>query len=97
VFIDDGTAQIDLAGKMLLPGFVSGHDHLIAAQWMSYGVDLYPATNKEEYLQLIREYVESHPDEKVIRGIGWNPDIYGGYPTAEELDAIVDSLAGEGF
>jgi len=74
---------------MLLPGFVSGHDHLIASMWMSFGVDLYSAQSKEEYLKLIKEYVEANPDEKFILGIGWNPDIYGGAPTAVELDAIV--------
>ena len=83
------TQVVDLAGKMLLPGFVSGHDHLIASRWMNYGVDLYSAKSKDEYLKLIKEYVDSHPDEKVIRGIGWNPDIYGAHPTAKELDAIV--------
>ena len=88
-FIDENTKVIDLKGKMLLHGFVSGHDHLIAARWMNYGVDLYGAKNKEEYLKLIKEYVKANPDEKVIRGIGWNPAIYGGDPTAKELDAIV--------
>ena len=85
----DSTEIIDLDGKMVLPGFVSGHDHLIASRWMNYGVDLYDAQSKEEYLATIQEYVDTHPDEEVIRGIGWNPDIYGGNPTAEELDAIV--------
>ena len=88
-YIGEATKVSDLAGKMLLPGFVSGHDHLIASKWMSYGANLYPATNKDEYLQIIKEYVENHPEEKVILGIGWNPAIYGGYPTAKELDAIV--------
>ena len=87
--IGPDTQVIDLNGKMLLPGFVSAHDHLIAARWMNYGVDLYPAKTKEEYLALIKEYVEANPDEKVIRGIGWNPALYGGHPTAEELDAVV--------
>ncbi|MFW2439116.1 MAG: amidohydrolase family protein [Arenicellales bacterium] len=83
------TQVVNLDGKMLLPGFVSGHDHLIASRWMNYGVDLYAAKSKDEYLKLIKEYADSHPDEKVIRGIGWNPDIYGAHPTAKELDAIV--------
>ena len=89
-YIGQDTETSDLEGKMMLPGFVSGHDHLIAARWMNYGVDLYPAETKEEYLQLIREYVEANPEEKVIRGIGWNPALYGGNPTAKELDAIID-------
>ena len=88
-FVGEGTERLGLDGKMVLPGFISGHDHLIAADWVSYGVQLYDAQSKEEYLQLIRDYVDAHPDEKVIRGIGWNPAIYGGMPTAAELDAIV--------
>lgn len=43
----DSTEVFDLAGKMVLPGFVGAHDHLIAARWMNYGVDLYAATTKE--------------------------------------------------
>ena len=87
--IGNATNVIDLQGKMVLPGFVSGHDHLIAARWMNYGVDLYQAKNKEEYLNLIKEYVKANPEEKVIRGIGWNPALYGGDPTAADLDPIV--------
>ena len=87
--IGDGTEQINLNGRMLLPGFVSAHDHLIASKWAAYGVDLYSARSKEEYHKLIKEYIEANPDEKVILGIGWNPDIYGSAPTAAELDAIV--------
>lgn len=30
-YVDENTETYDLAGKMLLPGFVSGHDHLIAS------------------------------------------------------------------
>ena len=31
--VGEGMEEVDLGGKMLLPGFVSAHDHLIAAQW----------------------------------------------------------------
>ncbi len=88
-FVGEGTERLDLGGKMLLPGFVTAHDHLIASRWMNYGVDLYAAKSKEEYLAAIREYAEAHPEEKVIRGIGWNPALYGGDPTAAELDEAI--------
>jgi hypothetical protein len=86
----EGTEVIDLGGKMLLPGFISAHDHLIASSWTSAGVNLFDAKTKKEYLKLIKEYAEAHPDDKVIRGIGWNVENMGGvYPTAKELDAAV--------
>lgn len=88
-YIGDGTTTTDLNGQMLLPGFVSGHDHLIAANWMGFGVQLYEAKSKEDYHKLIKEYAEANPDEEFVLGIGWNPEIYGGYPTAKDLDALV--------
>ena len=88
-YTDDNTRTFDLAGKMVLPGFVSAHDHLIASDWISYGVQLYAAKSKAEYLQLIKEYADANPDEKVILGIGWQPAFYGGMPTYQDLDAVV--------
>ncbi|UTW67087.1 amidohydrolase [bacterium SCSIO 12643] len=84
------TQTTDLNGKMILPGFVSGHDHLIASNWTKAGVNLFPAKNKEEYLALIKEYAEAHPDDEFIYGYGWNYTSYGTErPTAADLDLVV--------
>jgi predicted amidohydrolase YtcJ len=55
---------------MVLPGFVSGHDHLLASTWVAAGVDLYDAKSKKEYHQLIREYAKANPDEEFVLGNG---------------------------
>ena len=82
----EGTTTIDLAGRTVLPGFISAHDHLIASSWSSQGVQLFDAKTTEEALQKIKEYAEANPDHKVIKGIGWNLDMFGGeYPTAGAL------------
>ena len=88
-FVGEGTEQIDLAGKMLLPGFFSAHEHLIASGWMGLGVQLGDGQSKEEYLKLVKEYADANPDEKFIRGIGWNATLMGDPPTAADLDAII--------
>ncbi|MXN63867.1 amidohydrolase family protein [Stappia sp. GBMRC 2046] len=88
-YAGDGTEIVDLAGKMVLPGYVSTHDHIIGAAWVNQGVDLNSATNKEETLQLIRDYVEANPDLPIVLGQGYNPGLMGGIPTAAELDEIV--------
>ncbi|MGI9331199.1 MAG: amidohydrolase, partial [Gammaproteobacteria bacterium] len=88
-FTGEGTETIDVGGKMVLPGFVSAHDHLIGAEWPTYGVDLFPGSSKEDYLELIRVYAEANPEEEIIRGIGWGAGPYGGLPTAAELDTAV--------
>ena len=87
--VGDGTETIDLAGKMVLPGFVSGHEHLIASGFLSQGVDLVSATSKEETLGLIKAYADANPDKAFILGYGWNADTMGGFPTAADLDAIL--------
>jgi predicted amidohydrolase YtcJ len=86
----EGTKQVDLKGRVLLPGFISAHDHLIASNWTNMGVNLFDARNKDEALNLIKEFAEANPDDKVIRGIGWSRDTFGGeLPTAELLNTVV--------
>jgi predicted amidohydrolase YtcJ len=88
-YIGEKTTITDLDGKMMMPGFISAHDHLVASRWINYGVQLYSAKTKEEYYKRIREYADANPDEKVVLGIGWNADVFGGFPLASELDAII--------
>ena len=87
--VGSATQRFDLQGKMLLPGFVAGHEHLIASGWLSLGVDLVTADSKEEVLRRIKEYADANPDLPVIRGFGWNRGSYGGTPTAADLDPII--------
>ena len=87
--VGKGTKRIDLEGKTVLPGFISTHDHLIASAWMTYGVQLFDLETKEDVLARIKEYAEAHPDEKVVKGVGWSAGKFGGNPTAEELDQAV--------
>ncbi len=88
-YIGEGTQTTDLEGKTMMPGFVSAHDHLISSGWTTLGVQIYQAKDREEALAMIKEYAEAHPDKKVIQGIGWDTNMLGGYPTAEDLDAAV--------
>ena len=53
-YIGEKTKVIDASGKMILHGFVSGHDHLIASNWTKAGVDLNGAKNKDETFALIK-------------------------------------------
>ena len=88
-YTDDNTKVIDASGKMILPGFVSGHDHLTASNWTKAGVDLFSARSKADYLRMIKEYADANPDAEFIYGYGYNYQAYGGYPTAADLDTVV--------
>jgi len=88
-FKGNETEVIDLEGKMVLPGFISTHDHLIVSGWLNLGVQLYAGKSLDDYLKAIKQYADAHPDEKVIRGIGWNGENIPGGPTAAMLDKAV--------
>jgi len=88
-WVGDETEVIDVGGGMVLPGFVSGHDHLTASNWTKAGVDLFPGRSKEDYLRLIKEYADANPDEEFVYGYGYNYQTYGGRPTAADLDTVV--------
>ena len=83
------TQVVDLQGKTLMPGFISGHDHFIASDWVFAGVDLYDISAMDELLEKIRSYAQEHPDLPIILGMGWNHGLLGRYPTARELDQAV--------
>ncbi len=87
--IGDNTEVLDLGGDTLLPGFVSGHDHIVASGWTSRGVSLFGIETLEEALAAVKEYADANPDEELILGYGFNQVAYGGWPTKEDLDSVV--------
>lgn len=87
--IGDGTEVFDLGGDTLLPGFVSGHDHVVASGWTTRGVDLFGVESIEDAVAKIKEYADANPDQKLILGFGFNQVNYGRWPTKEDLDVVV--------
>ena len=56
--IGENTDVRDLNGGMILPGFVSGHDHLVSSSWTNAGVNLVGSESAEEALERIRVHAE---------------------------------------
>ncbi len=85
------TRVIDLAGRLLLPGFQDVHVHPISAA-ASIGSTAISAKSRGRpgVLATIRSYVAAHPDAPWIVGSGWYmADFERGTPRREDLDAIV--------
>jgi predicted amidohydrolase YtcJ len=83
------TRVIDLGGRMLMPGFVDGHNHFVAGAAPKRGVKLNGCKDKEEMLQRIRNYVKANPNREMYSGYGWQFGMFGGKKgTRQELDAI---------
>jgi predicted amidohydrolase YtcJ len=86
-FIGDKTETTDLAGKMMLPGFIDGHLHMMAGGLMARGVNL-ETDDKEELLARIRKFAEDTKGDVVV-AYGWRLHLYPDPgPTKEDLDAI---------
>ena len=87
-FSGDGTERVDLAGGMVLPGFIDGHIHGTGGGLLAVGPDLL-TDDKEEILRRVRAEAEANPDADVILGWAWRPNPFPDTgPRKEDLDAI---------
>ncbi|MFJ9105964.1 amidohydrolase [Streptomyces sp. NPDC102405] len=84
------TEVVDLAGKLLLPGFQDAHVHPQGAGLELGLCHLADTVDPAEYLRRIKAYADQHPDAEWITGGGWSLEAFpGGAPTAVALDAVV--------
>jgi predicted amidohydrolase YtcJ len=85
-----GTRVLDLAGKMVLPGFQDSHVHLISGGMELEQCNLNDLPTKEEVLARIRAYAAENPDKDWIVGGGWALPLFPeASPAKEDLDALV--------
>ena len=84
-----GCERIDAAGAAVLPGFHDAHIHAQAGGLGLLGCDLDSVHSLPDYERVIRDYAASHDAEWIV-GAGWFGDVFpGGFPTRQQLDALV--------
>jgi predicted amidohydrolase YtcJ len=84
------TRVVDLAGRMLLPGFHDAHVHPVTGGMALSQCDLNGLKTRQEVFEKIRAYAAAHPKEKWILGRGWDLPLFpDANPTRQELDALV--------
>ena len=89
-WIGPRTRVVDLAGRLLLPGFQDAHVHAISGGMEISECDVREARGRDAVLATIRAYAIAHPDLEWIVGSGWYmPDFPHGTPRREDLDAVV--------
>ena len=90
------TAVVNLAGKLLLPGFTESHIHFIELALRSAQVDATEARSAGEVIDLVRAgldlagYPNPPASDRWMRGGGWNANVWtdGVAPHRALLDAI---------
>ena len=70
--VGPGTEVVDLAGRLLIPGFQDAHVHPVGGGLELGACDLTGAVDLEEYRARISAYAAAHPDAAWITGGGWS-------------------------
>lgn len=93
-WIGPETKVMNFEDKLIMPGFIDAHDHCING--MIHESDhvctaISMSTSEEDCVRIIKEYADSHPEEKQIRGHGWFPAAWGDaeLPTLKSLDKVI--------
>ncbi|WP_375391822.1 amidohydrolase [uncultured Sphingomonas sp.] len=83
--------RADMKGRVLLPGMIDAHGHVIELGFRALELDLSDTTSLADAQARIRAYAAASPDRKWVLGGGWNQERWqlGRFPTAADLDAAV--------
>jgi len=83
------TEIIDLAGKMVLPGFHDAHIHPVLGGLNMAELNLIGDASLPEYRHTLCEYARDHPERPFIRGYGWmHGSFFHSGPDRKDLDEI---------
>ncbi len=78
---------LDLGGRTVLPGLIDAHMHF---EWYSLGLQAVAAETDTlaECLERVAARTHTAPAGTWITGYGWNQNLWGGFPTAQDLDRV---------
>ncbi|MEX2231795.1 MAG: amidohydrolase [Cyclobacteriaceae bacterium] len=79
-YIYHETKIIDLQGKLMTPGFIEGHGHIMGIGYNELELDLMSVKNYEELVALVKEAVAKAQPGQWILGRGWHQDKWDHLP-----------------
>ena len=92
-YFTDKTEIVDLKYRMVLPGFIDAQCHIPERIMIRKDeLSLFNANNPNQYLKLIQSYVDSHPEEEIIYGVGWTSSDFEGMDN--DLDRYTEVFKG---
>ena len=88
--IGGDTEVVDLAGRLLVPGFQDAHVHPVLGGATMRSCDLHHLEEAGAYAEAVAVYAAANPDRAWITGGGWSMEAFpGGTPHRSVLDAVV--------
>ncbi|QCR35604.1 amidohydrolase [Nissabacter sp. SGAir0207] len=92
-WVGDHTRVVDLAGRMMIPGFHDGHCHYTLAADEHCGINLKGLQSAEACLAAIQQKLVSRPDAPFLRGGGFLEALFPDTgPRKEWLDALSSEM-----
>jgi predicted amidohydrolase YtcJ len=86
-----GARRVDGHGRVCLPGLHDAHGHIWRLGDKATELDLVGSRSLDEAMAALQRYAAGHPEQRWIKGRGWNEVIWGlgRLPTAADLDRVV--------
>ncbi len=86
----DTTQSHDLAGRVMMPGFIDSHAHPIMGGGFAKRLSLDTFTGPDDWIRAIGEYADANKDQPLIFGYGYLSSAFGEEgPTKEMIDNVV--------
>src|SRR5215469_2533684 len=85
---ENKASVVDMQNRMVLPGFIDGHMHLLMLGQSLNKVNLEPCKNLEDIRTTIKSYAMSYPTAPLILCRGWMHPMTGGLALASMLDDL---------
>jgi predicted amidohydrolase YtcJ len=73
-YVGDNTQVIDLAGQLVVPGFIEGHGHYMGLGRAKMILDLTQVRSWQEIVDMVAEAARTAPQNAWILGRGWHQE-----------------------
>ncbi|NQV50377.1 MAG: amidohydrolase [Candidatus Marinimicrobia bacterium] len=85
---DSETETIDLAGSVVVPGFIDSHIHFLWGGETLLTMPIHSVRSKAEFSQIVTEYGKDQTPGSWLKGSGWNEHLFRdkSYPHRSWLD-----------
>jgi hypothetical protein len=91
-FRGPATREVQLAGRLVVPGFIDDHAHFVAGGFQLGSVDLRDAASPQEFSARIAAFARTTPAGRWVTGGDWDHELWPGGPLPQR--AWIDSATG---